>query len=396
MKYVGILYSRPGFVCCNAPCTSLAAGHTNGTLVDLQGVVSNVTTYTGEVTNGMVCGEQMGSSLCAPGMRSYFSGGGMGMPGMGGLMDRQMQYSTMGLYAGQPMQGGRVTQAYGSQGDDRLMRAMMSGLGGGMGGHVDLDEDVMESGVDEISIDDFMDVLIDALNTDADVFESDRQITTDPWFGRQDIGLGPVGVKLDDPLDIFDDIYGNLNFGQNSKNLLTSPYMSANDYTTSLYGTPQLAGQFPRTPFGAFGTGFNMSHNPLNPDDADDDSPLTRQMGMMGMMNMMGMSPMSYIQPMPMQQQNPWLAMAMQQQQQAMQQQAMQQRMQQQMAWQQNLPGQAWQGMPMQQQVNQYPPGWAPPQQQPGQYPPGWAPPQQQQAASPPWLGPTPAAAGGV
>ena len=352
MKYVGILYSRPGFVCCNAPCTSLAAGHTNGTLVDLQGVVSNVTTYTGEVTSGMVCGEQMGSSLCAPGMRSYFSGGGMAMPGMGGLMDRQMQYSTLGLYAGQPMQGGRVTQAYGSQGDDRLMRAMMSGLGGGMGGLVDLDEDVMESGVDEISIDDFMDVLIDALNTDADVFESDRQITTDPWFGRQDIGLGPVGVKLDDPMDIFDDIYGNLNFGQNSKNLLTSPYMSANDYTTSLYGTPQLAGQFPRTPFGAFGTGFNMSHNPLAPDDADDDSLLTRQMGMMGMMNMMGMSPMgaqqmSYIQPMPMQQQNPWLAMAMQQQQQAMQ-----QRMQQQTAWQQNLPGQAWQGMPMQQQVD--------------------------------------------
>merc|ERR1719154_448581 len=139
-----------------------------------------------------------------------------------------------------------------------------------MGGHVDLDEDVMESRVDEISIDDFMDVLIDALNTDADVFESDRQITTDPWFGRQDIGLGPVGVKLDDPLDIFDDIYGNLNFGQNSKNLLTSPYMSANDYTTSLYGTPQLAGQFPRTPFGAFGTGFNMSPNPLNPADGYD------------------------------------------------------------------------------------------------------------------------------
>ena len=182
MKYVGVLTSRPGFVCCNAPCTSLAAGHKDNTLVDLMGVVANVTTYTGVVTTGMRCGEQMGSSFCAPGMRSYF---GQQQAGLGGLMDQQMQMSTMGLYAGHPVTGGHVSHAYAGQGDSRLMQAIMSGLGGGMGGYVDLDEDVEETGVDEISIDDFMDVLIDALNTDADVFESDRKITTDPWFGRK-------------------------------------------------------------------------------------------------------------------------------------------------------------------------------------------------------------------
>merc|ERR1719500_1884929 len=48
-------------------------------------------------------------------------------------------------------------------------------------------------------MDDFMETLIEALDTDADVFESDRQISSDPWFGN--------------PMDIFNDIYGNPGFG---------------------------------------------------------------------------------------------------------------------------------------------------------------------------------------
>merc|ERR1719348_1433607 len=81
---------------------------------------------------------------------------------------------------------------------------------------VDLDEeglDSKEGHVEEISMDDFMETLIEALDTDADVFESDRQITSDPWFGKQRFSLGPNGLKLGNPMDIFNDIYGNPGFG---------------------------------------------------------------------------------------------------------------------------------------------------------------------------------------
>merc|ERR1719341_1546209 len=62
-------------------------------------------------------------------------------------------------------------------------------------------------------MDDFMETLIEALDTDADVFESDRQISSDPWFGKQKFSLGPNGIKLGNPMDIFNDIYGNPGFG---------------------------------------------------------------------------------------------------------------------------------------------------------------------------------------
>merc|ERR1712055_675286 len=121
-------------------------------------------------------------------------------------MDRNMQMSTMGMFGGRPMYGGRVTGGYGTIG--------MPGMG--FMNQVDLDEeglDSKEGHVEEISMDDFMDTLIEALDTDADVFESDRQITTDPWFGKQRFSLGPNGIKLANPMSIFDDIYGNPGFG---------------------------------------------------------------------------------------------------------------------------------------------------------------------------------------
>ena len=39
--------------------------------------------------------------------------------------------------------------------------------------------------VDEITVDDFFDVLISALDSDKDVFESNKQMTSDTWFGKQ-------------------------------------------------------------------------------------------------------------------------------------------------------------------------------------------------------------------
>jgi len=204
-KYEMLLESTPGFVCCNAPCTSLEASHTAGTQVHLF-ALTEVTTGTGlVVANQTVCNGNMGSTLCAPGMRSYFGRQTMGRGG--GLMDRNMQMSTMGMYGGRPMYGGRVIGGYGTIG--------LPGMG--FMNQVDLDNeeglDSKEGHVEEISMDDFMETLIEALDTDADVFESDRQITSDPWFGKQRFSLGPNGIKLGNPMDIFGDIYGNPGFG---------------------------------------------------------------------------------------------------------------------------------------------------------------------------------------
>merc|ERR1719228_1936129 len=158
----------------------------------------SVTTATGlMVSNQTVCNGNMGSTLCAPGMRRYFSNG-MGM--QGGMMDMNMQLATMGMFGGGPLSGGRVIGGFGA--------IDVPGMG-----FMDLDNMSDEGHVEEISMDDFMDTLIEALDTDADVFESDRQITSDPWFGKQRFSLGPNGIKLANPMSIFNDIYGNPGFG---------------------------------------------------------------------------------------------------------------------------------------------------------------------------------------
>merc|ERR1712013_889940 len=95
-KYEMLLESTPGFVCCNAPCTSLEASFKAGTKVHLFALPS-VTTATGlVVSNQTVCNGNMGSTLCAPGMRRYFSNG---MGRQGGMMDMNMQLATMGMFS---------------------------------------------------------------------------------------------------------------------------------------------------------------------------------------------------------------------------------------------------------------------------------------------------------
>merc|ERR1712055_401475 len=201
-KYEMLLESTPGFVCCNAPCTSLEASYKAGTQVHLFALPS-VTTATGlVVSNQTVCNGNMGSTLCAPGMRRYFSNSN-GMGRQGGMMDMNMQLATMGMFGGGPLSGGRVIGGYGAVDVPEM----------GYMNVMDLDNMSDEGHVEEISMDDFMDTLIEALDTDADVFESDRQITSDPWFGKQKFSLGPNGIKFADPMDIFNDIYGNPGFG---------------------------------------------------------------------------------------------------------------------------------------------------------------------------------------
>merc|ERR1712013_330627 len=119
------------------------------------------------------------------------------------MMDMNMQLATMGMFGGGPLSGGRVIGGYGA----------VDVPGMGYMNVMDLDNMSDEGHVEEISMDDFMDTLIEALDTDADVFESDRQITSDLWFGKQRFSLGPNGIKLANSMSIFNDIFGIPWFG---------------------------------------------------------------------------------------------------------------------------------------------------------------------------------------
>merc|ERR1712055_608527 len=177
-----------------------------------------------------------------------------------------MQMSTMGMFGGRPMYGGRVIGGYGSIG--------MPGMG--FMNQVDLDEeglDSKEGHVEEISMDDFMETLIEALDTDAEVFESDRQITSDPWFGKQRFSLGPNGIKLANPMSIFNDIYGNPGFGM--------PGMMGSFGPMGGMGQPGLMGG----QFGAMG-GMNPMMGPMM-----GSIPQNGMMGGMGPTSTMGMGP---------------------------------------------------------------------------------------------------------
>ena len=190
----------------------------------------------------------------------------------GGMMDMNMQLATMGMFGGGPLSGGRVIGGYGA----------VDVPGMGYMNVMDLDNMSDEGHVEEISMDDFMDTLIEALDTDADVFESDRQITSDPWFGKQRFSLGPNGIKLANPMSIFDDIYGNPGFGM--------PGMMGPFGPMGGMGQPGLmAGQF-----GAMGgmnpmMGRMMGSMPQNGMMGGMPSPTT--MGNMGPTSTMGMGP---------------------------------------------------------------------------------------------------------
>merc|ERR1719500_59387 len=99
------------------------------------------------------------------------------------------------------------------------MGGMMGGMGmGGMMGDLGaaqaaLEEVKVDSSknehVDEITVDDFFNVLIGALDNDKDVFDSEAEMTSDPWFGKQLFGGHPSGINFIDPWRFIDQIYGS-------------------------------------------------------------------------------------------------------------------------------------------------------------------------------------------
>ena len=65
--------------------------------------------------------------------------------------------------------------------------------------------------VPEIVVDDLMMLLVDALDSDKDVFDSENEMTSDPHFGKQRWGSGDQnGFSFIDPWRFIDEIYGRL------------------------------------------------------------------------------------------------------------------------------------------------------------------------------------------
>merc|ERR550519_1048130 len=94
------------------------------------------------------------------------------------------------------------------------MGGMMGGMFGGLGAaQAALEEVKVDSSknehVDEITVDDFFNVLIGALDNDKDVFDSEAEMTSDPWFGKQLFGGHPSGINFIDPWRFIDQIYGS-------------------------------------------------------------------------------------------------------------------------------------------------------------------------------------------
>merc|ERR1712055_93040 len=66
-----------------------------------------------------------------------------------------------------------------------------------------------DSHVDEITVDDFFDAIIEALDNDKDVFEYNKEINSDSWFGKQSFGGLVDGFKFIDPKKFINRIYGS-------------------------------------------------------------------------------------------------------------------------------------------------------------------------------------------
>ena len=190
-KYAHMLttdHTRTDLVCCNAPCTAIEQAW--------RGVEGNATVGVSPVPGKAHCkadGDQMPAAVktnCAPGARSLLAslmgggGGSYGLGGLGGLggggLDSSMISQLLGLPVGEGDSydlGKVIPGMAGNTGlDGGATLAALQGLGFGSS---------KESHVDEITVDDFFDAIIEALDNDKDVFEYNKEINSDSWFGKQ-------------------------------------------------------------------------------------------------------------------------------------------------------------------------------------------------------------------
>merc|ERR1719309_1559286 len=126
----------------------------------------------------------------------------------------------MGFRGLNPMGIGNVIPGFGNQPlKGMLGMAALDQMGDGQS---------KDNHVEEITVDDLMTSLIDALDNDKDVFDYEKEVTSDPWFKKQGFGGLKNSFSFVDPWMFINQIYG-------------SPFGLSNAQSTygRAYGMPQ-------------------------------------------------------------------------------------------------------------------------------------------------------------
>merc|ERR1712200_125181 len=139
------------------------------------------------------------------GGRSAFVGGDMGdlpMPELG--QDLQLPpdvvHNMFGMNPGKQMSFGIANEGFGFTGMSPQMGVnSLESIGVGQS---------KEHHTEEITVDDIMDVLIESLSKDKDVFDYNREINSDPWFQKQAFGGFTDKFSFIDPWKFISQIYG--------------------------------------------------------------------------------------------------------------------------------------------------------------------------------------------
>jgi len=185
-KYDGILETddKQQYVCCNVPCEAMHAA---------------------VKASSATCRWQDHKNLeqCLPGARSFFGHGGA--PGFQNTYDVELPpdaiQSIFGLQPSKSMSFGVLNPGFGYLGMPGPVGATaIEELGVGKS---------KEHHTEEITVDDMFELLVEALDQEKDVFEYNHQISSDPWFGKENFGGGVDGFNLVDPWKFIDQIYGS-------------------------------------------------------------------------------------------------------------------------------------------------------------------------------------------
>merc|ERR1711872_640108 len=225
-KFQGVLTTDDAeqYVCCNAPCEAMEAA-----------------------TNSSICSWEEKDSehltQCGPNPRSFFDGDAM----KGRLHDSydvemppDVIESVFGLQPGKAMSFGNVNPGFGFMGmPGPVGVTAIEEMGVGKS---------KEHHTEEITVDDVFDLLISALESEKDEIETNKEISSDPWFGKETFG-NTDGFNLVNPWKFIDQIYGSP-FGMSQ----------ARSSYGMMYGVSGNQFKKPAPGFGHIGTGGYGSH----------------------------------------------------------------------------------------------------------------------------------------
>jgi len=184
---VTINFNQNTHMCCNTPCEQLTANRVSQPDLCLFFPDHNHLTQ------------------CGPAGRSAFVGGDMGdfqMPELG--QDLQLPpdvvHNMFGMNPGKQMSFGIANEGFGFTGMSPQMGVnSLESIGVGQS---------KDHHTEEITVDDIMDVLIESLSKDKDVFDYNREINSDPWFQKQAFGGFTDKFSFIDPWKFISQIYG--------------------------------------------------------------------------------------------------------------------------------------------------------------------------------------------